>query len=64
MSDEKEDGCSVESDKGKVVRQSYALIAFTSLIILASMLYIYRTGNRLAAVHAPLVDATMKIKAQ
>jgi PAS domain S-box-containing protein len=28
------------------------------------MMYIYRTGNRLAAVHAPLVDAAMEIKLQ
>lgn len=40
----------------------YLLIGFVASVIVGSMVYIFYVGNRMTAIHTPLMDAFMEIK--
>jgi PAS domain S-box-containing protein len=42
----------------------YLLAAFAGLMVVISMIYIFRSGTRMAVVYTPQIDATMEIRLQ
>ena len=53
-----------QSRGGVSVRLMYLLVGLFVVVVICSMGYIFTTGSRIAAKHAPLVDAAMEIKLQ
>jgi PAS domain S-box-containing protein len=58
-------GLAKDQSRGSVsVRLMYLLVGLFALVVICSMGYIFTTGSRMVAKHAPLVDAAMEIKLQ
>jgi PAS domain S-box-containing protein len=51
-----------ETKKRNILLRILLLIGVVASVMVGCMGYIYYAGNRMAAVHAPLVDAAMEIK--
>ncbi len=64
MDEQKQGSVSKQSGGSISVRFMYLRVGLFAVAVICSMGYIFTTGSRMAAKHAPLVDAAMEIKLQ
>jgi uncharacterized membrane protein YuzA (DUF378 family) len=56
-------GLAKDQSRGTIsVRLMYLFVGLFALVVICSMGYIFSAGSRMAAKHAPLVNATMEIR--